>query len=75
LSGYCIAKPRASTEVSSPNGPHTDIQNEFVRRLFVEARSVPDLSIPLKYCNGTEARSHTFWPKGWISIRRGPSAV
>jgi hypothetical protein len=38
-----------SLNFTSPNGPHVENQKELVRWLFTDARSFPDLSIPVKY--------------------------
>jgi hypothetical protein len=75
FSGYSIAIEIDSTDVRSPNGPHTEYQQQFVRRFCAEARSLPLESRPTKYCNGTDARSHAFCPKPMIDTERGPWLV
>ena len=56
-------------------GPHTENQQESVRRFDAEARSKPFESCPTKYCSGIEARSHAFCPKLMIPMDRGPWVV
>jgi len=75
FSGYSIAIPIDSTVCRSPNGPHTEYHDEFVRLFCAEARSLPFESRPMKYCSGTEARSHAFCPKPMIDTPRGPCVV
>ena len=70
-----MAMPMDSTDFRSPQGPHTEYQLELVRRFVAEARSKPFLSRPIKYCNGTDARSQAFCPKPMIDILRSPCVV